>query len=327
MNKSYRIAHISDPHLSRQYYRENIKSFKILLNSIIAHGVDHIIISGDITSTGNEEDFLLTKVILDSKGLLDSKRLTVVPGNHDIFGSPHRAIDVLNFPKKIMNVNYNESLDLFNFAFAKTFEDAIFLNLPSIYPFVKISGPFALISLNSVLPWSYLKNPFGSNGGLDFKQFHSLKKLISSSLIKNKIPIVIMHHHFNKLSHYEYEESTFWKWIESKTMKLHKRNKILKIFKEIGVKYILHGHVHKNELYKQKEMVLANGAGAVCDDPIKYLKYNLLEYSTDYCNIRINQLPIPYQISTTSRLYNFKNKLHQIPGYSYNPISCRYSTT
>lgn len=322
MSKSYRIAHISDTHLSRQYYRENIKSFKVLLNYLIAQGIDHLIISGDIVSTGNEEDFLLTKMILESKGLLNSRNLTLVPGNHDIFGSPHRAIDVLKFPQKIMNINYNESVDLFNIAFADSFEDTVFLNLPSLYPFVKVFGPFAFIGLNSVLPWSLFKNPLGSNGGIDNKQFQSLKKLFSSTFIKNKIPIAIMHHHFNELNQYEYEESNIWKFIESKTMKLHNKNKILKIFKEIGVRYIFHGHVHKNELYRKKGIVLANGAGAVCDDPIKYLKYNLLEYSNDYCNIRIIQLPIPYQTSTASQLYNFKYKLDQTSKYSLDPINC-----
>jgi hypothetical protein len=33
---------------------------------------------------------------------------------------------------------------------------------------------------------------------------------------------------------------------------------------------------------------------------VRYLKYNLLSYTDGYCNIKIRQLPIPYQVSTVN---------------------------
>ncbi len=54
--RPFRVAHISDPHLSRQFYREHIKSFKLLLRSILEMEYDHVKITGDIVSTADPDD-------------------------------------------------------------------------------------------------------------------------------------------------------------------------------------------------------------------------------------------------------------------------------
>lgn len=99
--RAFSVIHISDPHLSRQYYREHIKSFKLLLRTIIDRGFDHLVIRGDIVSTADPDDFFLAREILGRFDLLSAEKLTLVPGNHDIFGGPHRAADVLSFPRHI----------------------------------------------------------------------------------------------------------------------------------------------------------------------------------------------------------------------------------
>ncbi len=98
---SFTIAHLSDPHLSRQYYPEHIKSFNILLRTILDEGCDHLVITGDIVSTGDPDDYYLARKILSTYGLMDSRKLTSVPGNHDVFGGPHRAVDVVSFAQHI----------------------------------------------------------------------------------------------------------------------------------------------------------------------------------------------------------------------------------
>lgn len=121
----FRLVHISDPHLSRQFYREHLKSFKLLLKSILAAGCDHLVITGDLVSTGEEEDYYLAREILGTLDLLNSARLTVIPGNHDIFGGPHRAVDVLSFPHYIRNVDYARHLERFQVVFGETLEEVV----------------------------------------------------------------------------------------------------------------------------------------------------------------------------------------------------------
>jgi 3',5'-cyclic-AMP phosphodiesterase len=323
MNSTFRIAHISDPHLSRQHYREHNKSFKMLLRAMLSEGVDHIIVSGDLVSTGNEDDYFLTREILANQNLLNSKRLSVVPGNHDIFGGPHRAVDVLSFPQHIRSVDYVRNKELFQNAFAETFEGVHRLHPTALFPYLKTAGPFNIIGLNSVPPWSLRKNPLGTNGMLDDQQIDALERLNGSSFLEGRTTIAVVHHHFNDLVQSEYDAGNLWARIESNTMRMRKRKKIIKLFQSIGVRYVLHGHIHRNELYNRNGILFANGAGAVCDDPVKYLKYNLLSFSDGYCSITIRQLPIPYQVSTVTQALHRNHKPLTMPAFALNTIELR----
>ncbi len=300
MDTQFHIAHISDPHLSRQYYREHIKSFKLLLRAILDEGADHIISSGDIVSTGEEDDFYLAREILSTLNLLDSRRLTIVPGNHDIFGGPHRAVDVLSFPRYIRSVDYVQHKELFQNAFAETFTDVHRLSSSDLFPFVKTLGPFNIIGLNSIPPWSLRHNPLGTNGGIDDRQIQALIQLAESEILQERTNIVVLHHHFNDLHQSDYDAGNVWTRIESNTMRMKRRKKMIRTFQALNVRYVLHGHIHRNELYDRNGIFFANGAGSVCDDPVRYLKYNILSYADGYCNIKIRQLPIAYQVSTVN---------------------------
>jgi Icc protein len=310
MNTQFQIAHISDPHLSRQYYREHIKSFKMLLRAILDEGADHIVVSGDIVSTGEEDDFYLAREIFSNLNLLDSKRLTIVPGNHDIFGGPHRAVDVLSFPRYIRSVDYMQHKELFQNAFAETFYGVHRLSDTDLFPFIKTLGPFNIIGLNSTPPWSLRHNPLGTNGGLDDQQMRALAQLAGSEILQDRTNVVVIHHHFNDLHQSEYDAGNIWTRIESNTMRMKKRRKIVRTLQALNIRYVLHGHIHRNELYDRDGILFANGAGAVCDDPVHYLKYNLLHHMDGYCNIKIRQLPIPYQVSTVkASLHRLKKPL------------------
>jgi 3',5'-cyclic-AMP phosphodiesterase len=312
----FRVAHISDPHISRQYYREHIKSLKMLLRSIVEAGVDHIVITGDIVSTGNEDDFYLAREIFAKLDLLHSERLTVVPGNHDIFGGPHRAVDVLSFPQHIRSVDYRKNMKLFLQAFAETFSGVRHLSTQSVFPFLKQAGPFNIFGLNSIPPWSLRRNILGTNGCIDELQATALQTVIDTGGEQDRVNVVLLHHHFHELVKEDVVSSDFWRKVESRTMRLRKRRKLIRLFNELKIRYVLHGHIHVNETYEREGILFANGAGAVCDDPVRYLKYNVLEYNDGFCAMRMCQLPIPYQESTVKMaLQRYRKPLH-LPEYA-----------
>ena len=302
----FRLVHISDPHLSRQFYREHLKSFKLLLKSILAAGCDHLVITGDIVSTGEEEDYYLAREILGTLDLLDSARLTVVPGNHDIFGGPHRAVDVLSFPQYIRNVDYARHLELFQMVFGETFENVVSYGRESIFPFVKKVGSYSIVGLNSIPPWSLRRNPLGTNGKLDEAQRNALFQMHAEGRFSHTTPLVAIHHHFNDLQD-ESSGGSFWKRIESNTMRMRARTKTLRLFESLGVRYVLHGHIHRNEIYQSGAMALLNGAGAVCDDPIRFLKYNEIRHANGEDHLQTITLPIPFQVPSHSLP---KHRLH-----------------
>ena len=297
--REFRLVHLSDPHLSRQFYREHMKSFKLLLKSILAEGCDHLVITGDIVSTGDEDDYYLASEILGTLNLLDTNRLTVVPGNHDIFGGPHRAVDILSFPQYIRSVDYARHLDRFQVVFGETLANVVSYGQDSVYPFVKKVGPFSIIGLNSIPPWSVRRNPLGTNGKLNDEQRLALLQMQTDGHLNRTIPLVAMHHHFNDIQD-DSAGGGFWKRIESNTMRMRGRTKTLRLFESLGIRYVLHGHIHRNEIYRNSSITLLNGAGAVCDDPIKFLKYNEIHVAQGEETLRTNVLPIPFQVPSHS---------------------------
>lgn len=311
LHRSFKIAHLSDPHLSRQFYREHIKSLKILLRSVLDAGYDHIVISGDLVSTADEDDYYLAREILGKLGLLNSERLTVVPGNHDIFGGPHRAMDLLSFPQHIRSVDYQRHLKLFQGAFAETFDGVRRLSSNGLFPFAKEVGPFTIIGLNSIPPWSLWDNPLGTNGLIDEKQLRELRQ-IENNDASDSIRIVALHHHFTNLNDTS-SDSGLWRRIESNTMRLKGRRRLLRYFESINVRYILHGHIHRNEIYTRNNIYLANGAGAVCDDPVRFLKYNTVTWDGNESKLKTETLPIPYQTSTVTMSLHKHRKPLSIP--------------
>ena len=209
-------------------------------------------------------------------------------------------MDVLSFPKYIRNVDYGKHLKFFCKAFVETFEGVKILTKDSLFPFIKQTGPFSILGLNSISRWSLWNNPLGSNGSLSIEQVTSLKSLIESNRSTNDSFIVAMHHHFHDLKD-EDTESKLWKRIESKIMRMKKRKSIVKLFNKLNVSHVLHGHVHRNEIYEKKNIKFINGAGAVCDEPIPYLKYNLIEWRDGKSSARIEQLNSTYQTSAVKK--------------------------
>jgi 3',5'-cyclic-AMP phosphodiesterase len=310
--RSFRIVHISDPHLSRQYYREHIKSFKVLLRTVVDEGFDHLVISGDIVSTADPDDYYLAREILGGFGLLDSKRLTIVPGNHDVFGGPHRATDVLSFPQHIRSVDYKRGLALFEEAFAETFEGVQRLSSVQAFPFLKQVGPVNILGLNSIPPWSLRRNILGTNGSLDDAQWEALDRL-KQSPDRTRSTVAVIHHHFTDLRDAS-PTNDLWRRIESRTMRMRKRRKLLRYLTEIGVGLVLHGHIHRNEVYSIGDISFANGAGAVCDDPVKFLKYNRVSVRTQRLSVSIRNLAVPYQAAASSRSFHTFRSVKHVPG-------------
>lgn len=74
-----RLAHLSDLHIGKS--DRHTAAVLALRQAIAENGVDHTVVTGDITEHGTRHEFDLFKSAF--KDLLDRGRLTLVPGNHD----------------------------------------------------------------------------------------------------------------------------------------------------------------------------------------------------------------------------------------------------
>ena len=271
------IAHISDLHLSPEHGRENNRATKKLLGHIGNLGVDHLVISGDIAANAEKQDLQIARAILKSSGWLDSKLLSIVIGNHDIFGGVHRAEDILTFPKHCKRTDYAGKVSEFHDHFHEAFDRCMHASDSSPFPYGKVVGDVLIVGMNSVAKHSGVGNPIGSNGEVDDRQSKQVEKIFASELLKGKRKIVLIHHHFYKRK----EENgggmhSIWNAIESQTMKLRGKKKLMKSFAEAGVDLVLHGHVHENKEYLRRGVRFVNGGGSVLEHTGKGPQCNLI---------------------------------------------------
>jgi 3',5'-cyclic-AMP phosphodiesterase len=78
----WKLAHLSDLHLGER--PELAASARALVRSVLEQQIDHVVVTGDITHTGSISEY---ETWLDVFApLLEARKVTVVPGNHDRAG-------------------------------------------------------------------------------------------------------------------------------------------------------------------------------------------------------------------------------------------------
>jgi 3',5'-cyclic AMP phosphodiesterase CpdA len=144
-----------------------------------------------------------------------------------------------------------------------------------VYPFAKVIGNVALIGVNSVMPWSRAKNPFGSNGRVGDGQLIRLREVLTSPLLAGKRKIVLIHHHFRKPPHkVRGSMPSVWAAMEGQTMKLRGKGKLRKLFAGAGVEAVLHGHVHEVGIDEREGIRYLNAGGSVVGEDTDALSYH-----------------------------------------------------
>ena len=265
----------------------------MLLKNISERNVDHLVITGDLTDNATENDLDLLRRALKKYRYLSGERLSIVIGNHDIFGGVQKAEDIFAFPDKISSINNSKQVSNFISYFPEAYENCYHLSQNEFFPFAKIIDNALLIGLNSVAEYSKLSNPFGSNGEISASQFGETYDILKSSDKDIKYKIVLIHHHFNKLK--LHSKSTFgnlWGNIEKQTMKLRNKRRLFNLFKEFNVDIVLHGHIHESKEYCRKGVRFLN-AGATIKNNHNSIIVNYLHLNKGRINISIETIKLP----------------------------------
>lgn len=258
-----RIAHISDIHIGTSFKKANIGKTKKLIKFALEKGAEHFVFTGDISDNSEEKDFLIFRKMLQSFGLLHWEKTTLVIGNHDIFGGVQTAHDIINFPAKCLATDYDKKVIEFVGYFHELFENCFFPVTNKPFPFAKIIGDVVYIGLNTSDYYSRIKNSFASNGKVHREQFEGIKKILGMEKFNSKRKIILSHHHFYKNIEKATSSSSVWTKIESYTIKLRGKKKLLKLFKKNNVELVLHGHSHEMRKYERKGIKFLNAGGSV----------------------------------------------------------------
>ena len=228
-----RIAHLSDIHLGKL---ENIRPWRFIgkrltgglnlllyrgathdnavakqaLREIVAHAVDHVIITGDLSNMAFESEFAAARTLLAPL----EDRLSVVPGNHDYYtyGSVRKR------------------------RFESFFADWMRSDLPNgdaTYPYVKLLGGVAIVGVNSSIP----SPPTFAVGRVDSEQLASLQRLLASKELVGRFVIAALHHHLVSPRVTSYSKEFF--------RELRNHREVTAVLLEGGVDLVVHGHNHQ----------------------------------------------------------------------------------
>jgi 3',5'-cyclic AMP phosphodiesterase CpdA len=279
-----KIAHISDLHLSYIDEKGRGKRLIDLLENIKANECNHIVVTGDIADNPLKEDLVYAREIFAEYDLVNKDTMSVVPGNHDIYGSAPSGERTFLFPKICSEIDYDKMLEQFTGIFADTFDGQ------QTFPFVKLLGNAAIIGINSLMEWSIDDNPEGSNGNLTELELRKLDRILKSDELEGKYKIVMLHHHFSRPEDNEGAPAhSLWiKGIGYK-MDFHKPAKFLKLLKKRKVNLVLHGHTHHSGIYFRKGLCFVNSSA--CAIPL-----------TDDLTRRYNIITIPENWNADSKL-------------------------
>lgn len=296
-----KIAHLSDLHICFNYKRNNLSRIKRLIKQIATSGVDHLVVTGDISDNSIEEDFLWFRKILKENDLLSSNRTSVVIGNHDIFGGVQTASDIIDFPSKCVRVDFKDKVRKFVNYYEELFENTFSPSNKSVFPYVKDLGEVAIIGANSVDKYSKLRNPFASNGFVSKEQINEIQKIFDLRELSGKIKLFLIHHHFykNNISS-KSSEHAIWSRLENFTMKLRRKKRLMKLFVNNNVDLVLHGHSHEVKKYNRHGIKFINAGASVDGEDQSAPGYFLIDISATEIKIRFKNLDNKISVPTKS---------------------------
>ena len=192
-----RIAHLSDLHLlsldgavpfrlfnkrltgylNLRFHRKSVhKPFAVqaAAREIVRLGIDHVVITGDLSNLALEGEFELVRRFLDEELGLPPDRISIIPGNHDAYTSgAHRTR-----------------------RFATKFARFLTSDLPELtvpgeaFPYVHLRGPTAIIGLSTALP----RLPLVASGAVGREQLAALARILEHPEVRARTPVILQHH-------------------------------------------------------------------------------------------------------------------------------------
>jgi 3',5'-cyclic AMP phosphodiesterase CpdA len=233
-----RIAHLSDLHLlalegavpfrlfnkritgylNIRFHRKSVhKPFavKAAARAIRRMGVDHVVITGDVSNLALENEFELVRSFLGEDLGLPAERVSLVPGNHDAYtGGAHRSR-----------------------RFARAFAAHLRSDLPALtpegdtFPYVHLRGPAAIIGLSTALP----RPPLVASGALGRGQLAALERILAHPEVRDRTPVILQHHPIHN------PPSTAKRMLEGLT----DADDEARILARLPRGLLLHGHLHR----------------------------------------------------------------------------------
>jgi 3',5'-cyclic AMP phosphodiesterase CpdA len=221
-----RLAHISDLHLSdrARYPRHGIdasrcarhspKPLEKLLAALAEGGVDHLVVTGDVSMSGETAELQAAAKVLAPWAA--GGKLTVLPGNHDVWSRAsaegHRFLRYLGIDGRGMKEPH------------------------AVFPrAIELSPEAVLVALDSAC-WG--AEPEETPGRLGVEQLQACRELLREAKAAGRAAVIALHHHV--VLPPERVPSD----VQLARMRLADAAELVRIAAELPVAAILHGHRH-----------------------------------------------------------------------------------
>jgi 3',5'-cyclic AMP phosphodiesterase CpdA len=221
-----RLGHVSDLHLSdrRRYPRNGFSARDCdrhsaslgqrILRDLEAAGVEHLVVTGDLTLSSEASEFERAAALLSpwaSRG-----RLTVVPGNHDVWTSE--------------SVKTSRFLRLVG-------PDGLGTRKPSeAYPRAVVpSQEVALVALDSA---RFGEAPRETPGRIGAAQLQACRELVREHAKEGRAVVLVLHHHLVLPSERIPSDAAVAR------MPLADADQLVRLVSDLRIAAVLHGHRH-----------------------------------------------------------------------------------
>jgi 3',5'-cyclic AMP phosphodiesterase CpdA len=231
---TFTFAHLSDLHLSSpadtslgtllgkralgylswRWHRRSTSgaaAWAALVRDVEATRPDHVLITGDLTQLGLPTEFTQVRRALENLG--DPSRVTLVPGNHDVYRADSWAPMVAHWAPYV-------SPDAVG-------PPALDARMPEPFPTLRVHGGVAIIGVSTARPSA----PFLAVGSVGPGQQRRLADVLAETRGRGLFRVVLMHHP-PTLS------------VVSWRKRLTDAPALRAIVAEHGAELILHGHAH-----------------------------------------------------------------------------------
>jgi 3',5'-cyclic AMP phosphodiesterase CpdA len=244
MAMGFTVAHLSDLHLplvgtprirlllnkrvlgwlswSRRRRKEHRPEvLEALVADLKVAGPDHVVITGDLTNIGLEEEFRTAATWLRQLG--DQQHISLVPGNHDTYVSIPRSCSWDYWAQYMESDTGGKTLSQM-------------LQLPTrepdgLFPTVRLRGPVAFIGVCSAQPTGLLH----ATGTVGTQQLAKLESILHTLANSTLCRVVLIHHPPT-------DDGL------APRRRLTDAAALRAVLARAGAELVLHGHIHKTTL-------------------------------------------------------------------------------
>lgn len=234
-----------------------MKLLKKILQALEEEAVDHLLVTGDVTLSGEEGEFERAAELLAPWA--DARKLTVVPGNHDVWS--YESAATWRFLRQLG-------------------PDGRGMKKPvAVFPLaVELSPEVTLVALDSA---RYGGEPRATAGALGPEQLTAAREMVRAANQQGRAAVLALHHHLVIPAQRVPSDLCLAR------MPLADAYQVVRLLAEVPVAAVLHGHRHTSFRIdlpgssRTTPVICAGSASRVADEPVRRPRALVYELDRD----------------------------------------------